>query len=176
MDIFETLHFDHVSILETLDELVNQTVGPNPNSQPVSGEQDWATLFHDLKLFIWAHNRAEEAIFYTLLRRVPGHSDMEALEAREHRLVEEFLEDLEKINPQDRDWETKLEVLRNQFTGHVNEEETTVFGLIRPHLEENEARRLAREFESLRDDIMAGAHYFPKGRSQFNPAGLDLDS
>lgn len=32
MDIFESLRLDHVSILETFDDLANQTVGPNPNA------------------------------------------------------------------------------------------------------------------------------------------------
>lgn len=132
-------------------------------------------IFESLRLD-HAHNRAEEAIFYTLLRRAPGHSDVETVKIKEHRLTEELLEDLEEINPKDKDWETKIEVLKNHLEAHNDEEETTVFPLIQPYLRENEGPALAREFEDLKNDIIEGAKYFPKGRSQFNPAGLDLES
>ncbi len=174
MDIFEAVRLDHASILETLDELINQSVPPVP-SGPVPGEEDWASLFHDLKLTTLAHDRAEEAVFYTLLRRNPGHSELEAIKSKEHHLTEELLEDLEEINPQDRTWATKLEVLKNHLSNHFDEEETNVFPLVKPYLAENEGLQLGHEFEELKNDIIIGAKYFPKGRSQFNPAGLDLE-
>jgi hemerythrin-like domain-containing protein len=179
MEIFETLRNDHAVLRDLLDQLIDKTE-PDQGTllSPIVDQEgaDWPVDFHDLKLALVAHNRAEEAVFYDLLNRIPHRTELAELKTEEHHMAEELLEDLEEINPADRTWNEKLSLFKNQIESHIAEEETMVFSLIQPLLDEEEAERLGQEFSSLRDDIIEGAPYHPRGRSDLNPAGLDLNS
>lgn len=182
MDFFELLRIEHASLRDLLDQLIDKSTSSSAEEAAVSPprdetlERDWPEIMHDLKLALIGHNRAEEAVLYDALRRIPHRSEMADLKTEEHHLAEELLEDLEEINPADRQWAMKLGLLKNQIESHVAEEETTVFSLLLSEITDEESERMSTEFESLRDDIVQGARYHPKGRSVINPAGLDLDS
>jgi hemerythrin superfamily protein len=175
MDIFETLQGDHRDIRELLNEVIHQTSTPVPDEERPERSEDWEEAFHDLKVSIVGHNRAEEATLYDHLRQLPQQAVLADSKTHEHHQVEELLEDLEEINPQDKSWDTKIALLQNQIEAHFAEEEGTTFERVRPTLNTKTNSRLAEEFTSLRDDIVESVKYHPKGRSMINPAGLDLE-
>lgn len=172
MDIFETLRIEHAAIADDLNDLIDKSTAPDQN--PIG--EDWPELFHDFKLSLVAHNRAEEAVFYQVLNSIPHQGNLANIKTQEHHLIEELLEDLEEINPADKSWTLKIALLKNQIDSHIGEEETTVFALVRPYITTEQSDNMVHEFESLRDEIVEGAPYHQKGRSIMNPAGLDLDS
>ena len=177
MDIFELIKGDHADIRSLLNEIIHQTSAPiSEHKRILDKPEDWEEALHDLKLELVGHNRAEEAILYTRLRELPNGFEMMKDEIHEHHVAEELLEALEHINPRDRDWDAKIGLLKNQIESHQAEEEGTTFDLLRPDIDAETSARLARDFESLRDDIIEGAKYHPKGRSNLNPAGLDLET
>jgi hemerythrin superfamily protein len=174
MDILDVLRDDHTDIRRLLNEIVNQTSTPTPKRVRLDRSEDWGEALHDFKLSLLGHNRAEEAVLYSLLRE----ADSEFVESKinEHRIVEELLASLERMNPGDRDWDTKLGLLKNQIEAHQAEEESTTFEKLRGTAGLNQRELLAGEFNQLRDDIVEGARYHPKGRSVVNPAGLNLET
>jgi hemerythrin superfamily protein len=176
MDIFEIIRNDHTDIRRLLNEVIHQTSIPMPKEKRLLQPEDWEDALHDFKLSLVGHNRAEEALLYVLLRS-HDHADHVAAESKthEHRIAENLLADLENMNPRDRDWGTQLGLMKNQIESHQAEEETATFELLAPLIDESNSDRLAREFLHLRDDIVSGAKFHPKGRSVVNPAGLDLD-
>lgn len=174
MDIFEIIEGDHADIRRLLNEVIHQTSARMPQHKRMEKSEDWEEALHDLKLSVVAHNRAEEATLYDHLRWVAHQKEIAEDKTCEHRMVEEFLEDLERLNPMDRDWDTRLGLLKNQIESHQAEEETATFDVIRPHLDAQTSGRLAQEFTRIHDDIVEGAPNRPKWRSVINPAGLDL--
>lgn len=178
MDIFETLRIEHAALSSLIDELIAKSTSPleSDDQQAEVGTYDWTDLFQELKLAFVAHDRAEEAEFYEVLRSLPHRAELAETKRHEHRLLEEMLEDIEQLNPQDREWEAKLALFKNQFEAHISEEETEVFGIMREFVHEDEREAMSSRFEGLRDDIVEGVHYHPKGRSLINPSGLDLES
>ncbi len=162
MEIFETLRLEHANLERLLDELI----------EGASGSKDEKLM--DLKLAIVAHDRAEEEIVYEVLRRIPYRGETADLRTEEHFLNESVLADLEDVDSESESWPILLDVFKNQLESHVAEEETFVFSLLRDHLEEGEAEKLATDFERRRDEILASERFHPQGRPPINPAGLDL--
>lgn len=176
MDIFETLRLEHAAIQDMLDQVIDRSSDTESLQMGADQGDDWPSILHDFKLALLAHDRAEEAVVYEFLRQIPHRGETADLKTEEHHLAEELLEDLEEINPADRAWATKLGLLKNQIESHIAEEETTIFSLLQPHITDEMSDKMAVDFERLRDDIVTSTHYHPKGRSNINPAGLDLDT
>jgi hemerythrin superfamily protein len=166
MDIFETLRVDHAAIQDLLDQVLESN----------ESKTDWAEALADLKISLVAHNRAEEAILYEFMRGAPQRAETADLKTEEHHLAEEILDDLDRLNPADYDWDTTLALLKNQIESHIAEEETMVFSSLTPFIDDEMSEKMAADFTSLRDDIIEGAPYHPRGRSIINPAGLDLNT
>lgn len=175
MDIFATLRLEHSALRDLLDQLIDQSE-PDQDTPRGPDIPDWPEAFHDLKIALVAHNRAEEAVFYEILKNIPHRTELAEIKTEEHKLAEELLEDLEEINPADNEWPEKLALLKNQIESHISEEETLVFSLVEEALGGDDAERLGAEFTQLSDEIRQGAPYHPRGRSVLNPAGLDLNS
>ena len=174
MSIFEVIKGDHEDIRVLLNEVIDQTSVSIPKRKhELEHPEDWEEALHDLKLALVAHNRAEEATLYLKLRSLSVPTANTKI--HEHNEAEDILHEIERMNPQDREWGERLGFLRNQIESHQAEEETSTFDLIKPLIEEEESSRLAEEFVRLRDDLVEGAKYHPKGRSVVNPAGLNLD-
>lgn len=173
MDIFESLRLDHAALRGLLDDVIEKSTGMNPLSSFTG--QDWPELMNDLKISLIAHNRAEEAVLYEHLTKIPHRSELSEIKTEEHRMTESLLEDIEGLNPQDTTWESRLGLIKNQLESHIAEEETLVFSIIREAITDEEAEKMANEFEALRDQIRQGIPYQGKVRSALNPEGLSLE-
>lgn len=175
MDIFTVLRLEHAAIRSILDDLIE--VSSDKESAQVGGNlgQDWPDLLLDLKLSLVAHNRAEENVVYDFLRQVPHRNETAELKTEEHHMAEEMLEDLEESDPADKQWGTKLALLKNQLESHIAEEETSVFSILEPYVTDEISDKMVVDFQTLRDDLYESAMYQPKGRNFINPAGLNLD-
>jgi protein-L-isoaspartate O-methyltransferase len=73
MNIFETLKADHVETRGLLEDIIKLTLEPISD---VVASEDWAQAFEDLKRKLFAHDRAEEAVFYDALDTLGHKSTM----------------------------------------------------------------------------------------------------
>ncbi len=151
MDIFEELRADHAAIRSLLDEIIESSTGLSPTK--ASEGREWPEALQELKTSLFAHNRAEEAVFYEALSQIPHRDELAEIKTEEHHMGETVLDELIAMNPEDSDWDIRLDLLKNQIESHVAEEETLVFSILKEHTSEQEALRMAQEFEKLREEL-----------------------
>lgn len=148
MNFFEILRNDHHTLRLDLENLIEATT-PSldaPAKSPKAGK-----CLNRLKVRLNAHSRAEEAVLYERLRLIPHRDEMADDQIEEHHQIEEHLEALEKMGPEDSAWEETLSLLKNELESHLANEETTLFPILELALENEELNRLAVAFESSRD-------------------------
>lgn len=94
------------------------------------------------------HLGAEEQVFYPAVRaRRTEDILLESLE--EHLSLKRLLADLIDLDPQDRMFEPKFKVLREQTEHHHEEEEENLFPKVRKMLPEEELERLGTEMAGM---------------------------
>jgi len=118
MEIYHRLYDDHLQIQNLLIDIATT--------------EDRAlvrrhTLFQELKLTLLAHSKVEEALLYDHLRADKDlqNAILEAL--HEHRLVSEFLEEIEAFPLDGTVWMAKFVLLKEMIEHHIQEEERELF-------------------------------------------------
>lgn len=164
MNIFDMLRADHVSIRQTLDDLIEPRRG-----------HDWVDAFYDLKIAMVAHDRAEEQVVYDRLRAIPHRGELADAKTDEHEQIESILHALEALDPKDASWGQMIALFKNEWESHIAEEETSVLPILEEVVDDIECDSLAREFERLRDEIIESLRVAHKGIPNVNPAGLSLE-
>ncbi len=115
-------------------------------------------LFDQFKPALVAHSKAEEEMFYPLLRE----SDEE--EARtdsiesyvEHGIVEQLLQELDGLkDTESEEWTARCKVLNDLVSHHVKEEESTIFKDARKVLGNARLKELLPEFEATKEKHMS---------------------
>lgn len=162
MGIFETLRIEHAAIQDLLDDLIDATTVPMEGERPVIHHADWVECVRELKQTLIAHDRAEEAVFYDLLRSAANRSELADVKTEEHHIVEELIENLERLQPRDGNWPVQLALLKSQIESHIAEEEANVFGIVQPFVDDEHSERLAVEFEKLRDETAPNVRFYPR--------------
>ena len=145
MDIFNLLKEDHDKVKNLFQKL---------EKTEETSERD--ELFGQLEHELTVHSRLEEEHFYPVLEHDPRTKDLISEALKEHKQVDQVLEDLMDMLPDDEDWDETLKELNRLVEHHVAEEENTMFPKARQVLGEEKAQELAeliqREKESLRRD------------------------
>jgi hemerythrin superfamily protein len=145
MDIFNLLKEDHDKVKNLFQKL---------EKTEETSERD--ELFGQLEHELTIHSRLEEEHFYPALEHDPRTKDLISEALKEHKQVDQVLEDLMDMLPDDGDWDETLKELNRLVEHHVTEEENTMFPKARQVLGEEKAQELAeliqREKESLRRD------------------------
>jgi hemerythrin superfamily protein len=88
---------------------------------------DRTSMFEQLVDELSVHERIEEELFYPALKK---HKDAkeDVLESfEEHHLVDEIIEGIDDIEPDDERWPAKFKTLKENVEHHIEEEETTLF-------------------------------------------------
>lgn len=146
MDIYSLLKQDHQRVRSLFEQIDTVEAG------------DGATrdrLFDALKRELTIHKEAEEGTFYAALSTLPEISDRieEALE--EHADVEELLQELEQLDSGSAAFAMQLGELREEVDHHVGEEETEIFSRAQDLLTEEQADRIAREMQALKERLIS---------------------
>ena len=155
MTIFQLLRDDHHRlrlILENLIETTSRSIEPHTTQPSLESGRRW---LGELEMVHLAHSRAEELVLYERLRFLPHRDGLADQQLEEHRMIEETLDELAQMDPTDDKWDEALSLVKNQLESHLASEETTVFPILELAVEQEEAERLARDFEISRDDILA---------------------
>jgi len=109
-------------------------------------------LVEAIKEELEVHARIEEEIFYPAMRvsRSPELRRLVLEAVEDHRLVEDLLEELDDLMPNDEEFEAKLTVLREQVLHHADEEERSLFAEAKKELESASLEQLGRELAERR--------------------------
>ncbi|MDP2304666.1 MAG: hemerythrin domain-containing protein [Pseudomonadota bacterium] len=100
------------------------------------------------------HLRVEEELFYPELERVPEAADLVAEARAEHQLVKDLCAEIARLHPTDIDYAAKIEVLRENFDHHVEEEESEIFPLAKKHISGDRLEKIGDQLENRREEIL----------------------
>lgn len=136
--IYEVIHEQHRDVSELLDELTAE--------QDVAAREE---LFAEIVYQLERHARAEEAVFYDLLR---GHERTRSLvehAQEDHAEVRRLLGELDAMRGDDERWDDTVAALAQAVKDHVSTEESKVFEAVRGLIDDDQARTLAETFEAM---------------------------
>jgi hemerythrin superfamily protein len=147
MDIFQILKKDHQAVNELFKKL--EATG----SRAAKSREK---LFSQLKNDLEAHAHGEEDVFYPVLKE---HAEMqenveEGLE--EHEKVATLLEELDELDTDSEEWNSKLVELKENVLHHVKEEEGEIFKKAKTILSKEEIQTLAKEFQEAKKRAATG--------------------
>ena len=144
-DIFDLLTNDHRDVKQLFDEIEGRSV-----DNEFLGDQ--IALFHELRVQLLAHAKAEARVVYAEFETYPELAQM-ILEAREeHGLVDLVLDEIDEMDSADDVWMAKLKVLRDLVDHHVEEEEEDQFPIAKKVIDEERRKQLADAFLTAKAD------------------------
>jgi iron-sulfur cluster repair protein YtfE (RIC family) len=133
--MFELLQQDHREISQMISQM-QRTSGQKR-------EKLFSQCLDDLDM----HMQIEEDYLYPALEDIDETKDLVRDSYEEHKMVRKQLMALEKLNVDDPKWDAKLQAMKENIDGHVQEEETVLF--------RQAAKVLSRaELDDLNDQIM----------------------
>lgn len=137
MDIYTRLEKDHEKQRRLSDQLL-ETTGDSPERK---------RLFEALKTEIEAHAAAEEQTFYAELISHADGQEQARHSVAEHKEAADLLEELTDADMASGGWLTKFKTLKHDLEHHMDEEEADVFDLARSLISDEQAKKLAANFE-----------------------------
>ena len=132
---------------ESLKSLFNKYKKPGPRN--VNGRNE---LFNDIRREILVHSQMEIEIFYPALGGTSSTtaSDLVSAAVAEHRAIEKLLQELNGMNPSDRNFEVKMDQIMDEMIRHIEKEEEEIFDEARKKLPEYRLEELGLEMEDRR--------------------------
>ncbi len=100
------------------------------------------------------HTRIEDELFYPELERIPEAADLVREARTEHQLVNDLCNEIARLDPNDRDYVAKVEVLRENVEHHVVEEESEMLPLAKKHLSGDRLEKIGDQLEHRREEIL----------------------
>ena len=112
-------------------------------------------LFRALKSCLNVHATLEEEVFYPAVMKLRSAGVREAVrEALEvHQAVDSIVAEIDQMEPEDRQYDAKLQGLRASVEHHIGEEERAMFTEARNHLTDDRLQALGRQMASLREKM-----------------------
>lgn len=156
-DVRSLLHADHQRILELSKELAETDSATRRK-----------TVLRELKPFLTAHSRSEEAAVYAPLMQLRSSPD--SREAANEGMVEHNLADIvvERLaNTYDATsdmWKAHAKVLHEALDHHIKEEERGVFEELGEHFTSEEREAMAIQFVQGKESITTGS--VPRARKR----------
>lgn len=116
-------------------------------------------LFRELKEALHVHARREEEVFYPAVMKLRSAAARvqvkEALE--EHQAVDSIVAEIDQMEPDESEYDAKLDGLRASIERHFGEEEQALFAEARNHLTDDRLQALGRQMMSLRSSLPRAA-------------------
>lgn len=145
MDAIEMLEEDHRKVEKLFEEFEE------------AGDRAYETkadLVERITRELRIHSQLEEEIFYPAARNAQGETTEQVREAvEEHHVVDQLLEELEAMRPDDEQFDAKVTVLKENVEHHVEEEESELFKQARKGLGEERLQELAQEMRALKQRL-----------------------
>jgi hemerythrin superfamily protein len=147
MDIYQALQKDHDAVKTLLAELV---------ALPEQDIQRRDTLVAKIRDELVPHSRAEEAVFYNMLRMLDVSKTLAMHGYTDHIEAEGLLRLLQTENKFGVPWKPTAVKLQKAVTDHIQEEETEMFAAARQLFTSQEAEAMAYAFQKLKPGIKDG--------------------
>lgn len=136
--IYEVIHEQHLDVSELLAELTAE--------QDVAAREE---LFAEIVYQLERHARAEEAVFYDLLRGDEKTRPLAEHAQEDHAEVRRLLGELDAMRGDDERWDDTVAALAQAVQDHVATEESKIFEAVRGLIDDDQARTLAETFEAM---------------------------
>ncbi len=109
-------------------------------------------MLDEIRKEISLHSQMELDIFYPALQNTASTRAVELTAAaiKEHQEVENLLDELSNMNPQDNKFDTKMTALMDQISDHIRFEEDEIFDEARRNFSEPRLEELGLEMEDRR--------------------------
>lgn len=142
MDIYTYLKKDHKLVADLMEKVIA--------SKDASKRE---ALFAQIKEELTLHADTEEATFYTAVDKATRsqnvHEKMEHAD-EEHDEIRDYIEKLSTLSAEDEKWIEQFGEFKHAVTHHVEEEEGDIFEKAKKYLSKEEATRLAKEMDELK--------------------------
>jgi hemerythrin superfamily protein len=146
MNAFELLINDHQKVAELFEQIEN--------------DRDTAmqeNLFARIKKELTIHTEIEETYFYPRLKSITETADLIGEAVIEHQDVKNLLIRLEEMSPDNDEWESLIQELKNSVEHHVEEEEEELFPKAQEVLSEREIEQIGEEMRAAKQELKKAA-------------------
>lgn len=161
-DVRGLLHADHVRIRELAKDLAEAASVPRRKA-----------LLRELKPFLTAHSRSEEAAVYTPLMEMRNSPDSRRAANEgmvEHNLADIVMERLANTSDATSDmWKAHAKVLHEALEHHIKEEESELFEELGEHFSDAEREAMAAQFLRGKEKYPVPVARSPRRRSVAEP-------
>jgi iron-sulfur cluster repair protein YtfE (RIC family) len=155
MNAIELLKEDHREALELLERL--ETMEDELDADEAGIEVLPTELFNQLKNALTLHTQAEEQVFYPVMREFDETRDQIAEAIEEHQAVDQLLNEMAELSPEDDEFQEKLEELRENLEHHMEEEEDDLFPKAEELCEAKRLDEMGRQIQQLKQGRSAAA-------------------
>lgn len=115
--------------------------------------------FNKLSEEINLHTEVKAQTFYPEIHQLGEKKELIDTALREHKEIRQMLEEIESLSPTSQEFQTQVQVAKQLFQRHIQEEEK-VFSQVRQHMSEAKRRELASKFvaakSKLASDLVVG--------------------
>jgi iron-sulfur cluster repair protein YtfE (RIC family) len=147
LDATELLAQDHTRLRYLLEELAA--------AAEAGAFERKKALFRALKAALQVHATLEEEVFYPAVMKLRSawarDAVREALE--EHQALDSIVAELDQMEPEDGQYDVKVQGLRTSVEHHIGQEEQAMFAQARNHLTDDRLQALGRQMLSLRERL-----------------------
>lgn len=150
--IFDRLEQDHDKHRKLLDQ-IEATTGDS---------DDRNRLFEELTKELKGHAAAEEQALYSTMMRKPPTTDDTRHSVAEHHEIDEMLNDLAATDKSSSAWLQKFKDFAHRYRHHIEEEEEDHFPEFEDHIDDEDARFMAKVFERRKQAEKAEAEVTPQ--------------
>lgn len=140
--IFQVIREQHREVDALLTELMDEDD---------TGRRE--ELYAEVRYQLERHARAEEAVFYDLLRREDKTRSLAQRAQEEHAEVRRLLTELDATASDDDLWDDHVAALAQAVREHVAAEESKLFDAVGRLLDDGQARTLAETFEAIEERV-----------------------
>jgi hypothetical protein len=111
-------------------------------------------LFRAFKAALHVHATGEEQVFYPAVMKLRSAWAREAVREalEEHQAVDSIVAEIDQMEPEDGQYDVKVEGLRASVEHYIGVEERAMFAEARNHLTDDRLQALGRRMISLRDE------------------------
>ena len=155
MNVVELLKEDHREALELLERLENMESELEADEEGV--EVLPTDLFTQLKNALTLHTQEEEQVFYPAMREFDETREQIAEAIEEHQAVDQLLEEMADLSPEDEEFQNKLEELRENLEHHMEEEEDDLFPKAEELCEPKRLDEMGRQIQKMKQGRSAAA-------------------
>ena len=142
MDVLELLKADHDRINLLLDQFRTET-----------GRQQQILIFESVRNDLNVHLKVEEEIFYPAFRNYPELKEIVDSFFKEHQEVRDYLERINALPDGSTEIEGQVTTFSDALNRHLQEEEITLFPMVRKVMKRSERERLGRHIQAMKTEL-----------------------